>query len=63
MAKEAYHVVKNPRGGWSVRRRGSSRASGVYKTQKDAVVAANKISKKQGTKTIIHGPNGLVMKL
>ena len=61
--KKTLHVVKNPSGGWSVKKSGASRASGTYKTQKDAVASANKISKKKGTRVVVHGKDYLLMLL
>lgn len=60
--KKSHHVVKNPSGGWSVKKSGASRASGIYTTQKDAVKSAGKISKTQGTKVVVHGKDGRIKK-
>ena len=63
MAKsKAHHVVKNPSGGWSVKKSGSARASGTFKTQKDAVSSAKIISANQGTKVVVHGRDGRIKK-
>jgi len=60
--KKTHHVVKNPSGGWAVKKGGSSRASGTYKTQKAAVNSATKISRNQGTKVVVHGTDGRIKK-
>jgi len=57
-----HHVVKNPSGGWSVKKGGSSRASGKFTTQSDAVASAKQISKKQGTRVVVHGRDGKIKK-
>ena len=55
------HVV--PSGdSWSVRRAGSSRSSGVFKTKPEAVTAARSIAKNQGTDIYIHGEDGRIQK-
>jgi uncharacterized protein YdaT len=60
--KNSHHVVRNTNGGWSVKKSGSSKASGTYKTQKDAVKSASQISKKQGTSVVVHGKDGRIQK-
>ena len=60
--KKSHHVVKNPSGGWSVKKSGASRASGTFKTQNAAVSSAKKISKNQGTKVVVHGRDGRIKK-
>ncbi len=55
------HVVQNPRGGWDVRKPGSSRASAHAGTQSDAVDAARKIVRNGGGGEVrIHGLNGRI---
>ena len=61
-AKKSHHVVKNPSGGWSVKKGGASRASGIFTTQKDAISSAKSISKNQGTRVVIHGKDGKIKK-
>ena len=61
-SKKTHHVVKNPSGGWAVKKGGASRASGSFKTQKAAVSSAKKISKNQGTRVVIHGQDGRIKK-
>ena len=60
--KKTHHVVKNPSGGWSVKKSGSSKASGTYGSQKDAVTSAKTISKNQGTRVVVHGKDGRIKK-
>lgn len=59
MAKKGQHVVPNG-GKWSVRKAGSSRASGTYETQKEAITAATKIAKNQKTELYIHREDGRI---
>ncbi len=56
------HVVPSGDSSWSVRRAGSSRASGVFKTKPEAVTAARDIAKNQRTDIYIHGVDGRIQK-
>jgi hypothetical protein len=59
MSKKGQHVV--PSGGkWSVRRAGSSRASGTYSTQREAVEKARERARNQQTELYIHGRDGRI---
>lgn len=59
MSRKGQHVV--PSGDkWSVRRAGSSRASGTYSTQEEAVDRAKEIARSQGTELYIHGRDGRI---
>ena len=59
MSKKGVHVV--PSGGkWSVRRAGSSRASGTYNTQKEAVKKATEKARSEQTELYIHGRDGRI---
>ncbi len=62
IAKKSHHVVKNPSGGWSVKKGGASRASTTFRTQKDAINSAKTIVKNQGTRLIVHGNDGRIKK-
>lgn len=59
MTKKGQHVVPNG-GKWSVRKAGSSRASGTYQTQKEAITKATSIAKNQKTELYVHGKDGRI---
>lgn len=59
MPKKGQHVVPNG-GKWSVRRAGSSRVSGTYSTQKEAVEIAREKARSQRTELYIHGRDGRI---
>lgn len=60
--KKTHHVVKNPSGGWSVKKSGAGKASGTYNTQQEAIDSARQISKNQGSRVIVHGRDGRIKK-
>jgi hypothetical protein len=60
MDKRGQHVVPTERGGWAVRKAGSSRASGTFRTRDEAVARARILAKKQGTEVYVHGPDGKI---
>nr|WP_082491104.1 DUF2188 domain-containing protein [Aureimonas sp. Leaf454] len=59
MSKKGQHVVPNGTK-WSVRRTGSSRASGTFETQGEAIQRAKDIAKNQKTELFIHGRDGRI---
>ena len=62
MAQKGQHV--SPSGEkWSVRRAGAERASGVFRTQSEAIVRAREIAKNQGAELYIHGRDGRISKV
>jgi uncharacterized protein DUF2188 len=60
MIKKSQHVVPNPKGGWSVKSQGSSRATKSFDTQTDAVDWARSKSKKDKLALIVHGRDGTI---
>lgn len=59
MAKAGQHVV--PSGsGWSVRRAGSAKASGIFQTQDQAIIRAREIARKEKAELYIHGRDGRI---
>ena len=59
MGAKGQHVVPNG-GKWSVRKAGSSRATGTFSTQKEAIEAGTRIARNQGTELYIHRENGRI---
>jgi hypothetical protein len=57
--EKGQHVVPSP-DGWSVRKTGSSRATRTFSTQEDAINAAIKIARNQGTEVYVHGRDGRI---
>lgn len=60
MAKKTQHVVKNPGGGWSVKKGGASRATKVYRTQEEAIKQGRDIARTQKAELYIHGRDGRI---
>lgn len=60
MAKKTQHVVKTTDGDWAVKKGGSSRATKVYKTQKEAITRGREIAKSQKAEFYIHGRDGKI---
>lgn len=58
--KTTQHVVKNSSGGWAVKKGGSSKATKVYKTQKEAIDHGREIAKNQKAEFYIHGQDGRI---
>lgn len=59
MPTNGQHVV--PRGDkWAVRKAGSSRASGTYGTQKEAISKARALAQSQKTELYIFGRDGRI---
>lgn len=60
MSEKSQHVVRNPGGGWSVRRTGSARAARVFDTQEAAVEYARDKAKREHTELYVHGRDGTI---
>lgn len=57
---KSHHVVPDPDGGWNIKKSGSSRVSGHFDTQKEAINKAREISSNQNSELYIHGRNGQI---
>jgi len=57
--KKQVHVVKHP-DGWAVKRPGTSRASVVKPTQREAIERAREIAQREGAEVLIHGRDGKI---
>ena len=61
MGKNDRHVVKNPDGGWDVKKPGAGRASSRHGTQGDAERRAKDIVRGAGGgEVVIHGRDGKI---
>ena len=60
MPNRTQHVIYHPDGGWSVKKGGAVRATRRFKTRKEAISYAVKVSRKQGAELYIHRADGLV---
>lgn len=53
------HVVKNDEG-WSVKGAGNSKATKIFRTQKEAIEFARDIAINQKSEVVIHGRDGKI---
>lgn len=60
MRKNRQMVFHNPRGGWSVKTYGASRAAKVFDTQREAILWAKAKCKEQGSELYVHERGGPV---
>ncbi len=60
MSKNSQHVVKNPNGGWSVKKSGATKATKNFDTQKKAIAYGKDVAKNQHTELYIHRENGRI---
>lgn len=61
MTKKSQHVVKSSDGGWAIKKGGSSKATKIYETQKEAIVHGREIAKSQRAEFYIHGKDGKIL--
>jgi hypothetical protein len=60
MARNSFHVIPYPDGGWAVKKGDSSRASRVFDTQKDAIDWGKTASRNGAAEIIVHRPDGTI---
>ena len=60
MSKYSNHVVRNHRGGWSVRKEGSDKADRVFHSREAAIRYARELSKHEGSDLVIHSMDGRI---
>lgn len=53
------HVVKHEKG-WAVRGAGNERATGVFRTQAEAIDAGRQIAGNQSSELLVHGRDGRI---
>lgn len=53
------HIVQRP-GGWGTLREGSGRASGVFRTQAQAIRSGTGMARQGGGELVIHGQDGRI---
>ncbi|MXZ80300.1 MAG: DUF2188 domain-containing protein [Gammaproteobacteria bacterium] len=59
MRRRNQHVV--PRAsGWAVKSAGNRRATSTHRTQRQAINAARRTARSQGTEMLVHGRNGRI---
>jgi len=62
MARKTHHVVPSPKGGWSVKKGGASKASKTFNNKTAAINYARKVSKNQKSELIIHKKDGTIQR-
>ena len=60
MAKRSQHVVRNPKGGWSVLQSGAARASRTFKAFADAVSYGRDVARRERADLYIHRNDGTI---
>jgi len=60
MTKKTQHVVKNPDGGWAVKKGGATKATKVHKTQEEAIRHGREIARTQNAEFYVHGRDGRI---
>ena len=59
MSRKGQHVVRSG-DKWSVRKAGSSKVTGSFRTQDEAIAKGREIAKNQKTELYIHGVDGRI---
>ncbi len=59
MTKKNQHIVPHS-DGWAVKGAGNSKATAVFKTQREAIAKAEQIARNQQSDTKVHGRDGRI---
>lgn len=62
MAKDSYHIVPAPKGGWNVKKGGAKRASKHFQKKDSAVDYGRDSSRKNRGELVIHRKDGTIQK-
>ena len=60
MSKNSQHIVKDTKGGWSVKKGGAIKATRHFATQQEAIVKGREIARNQSADLYIHGADGRI---
>jgi hypothetical protein len=60
VSKKSFHVVRNARGKWVVRKAGSARASSTHSTQGEAIASAKTRAKREKSSVFVHRSDGRI---
>jgi hypothetical protein len=60
MGKRSQHVIRNPKGGWSVFHSGATRASRNFDTQAEAVNYGRNLARREQTELYVHRNDGTI---
>ena len=56
----SYHVVPSKEGRWVVKRSGTTRPSGVFESQSEAISRARDLAKSKNSELVVHGKDGRI---
>lgn len=54
------HVVRKPTGGWAVKQSGNRKATGVFRSQREAVAAARELAQEGFANVVVHRRDGTI---
>jgi uncharacterized protein YdaT len=60
MKKNSQHIVKDTKGGWAVKKGGSTKATQHFDTQREAIERGREIAKNQKAELYVHGADGKI---
>jgi hypothetical protein len=56
----SYHVVPDKEGRWVIKRSGTTRPSGVFESQYEAISRARELAKNRNSELVVHGKDGRI---